>query len=104
MLVVFHHQVADEAKMMDDALPMPQAKKRLVLTTQLMQQVFRPAPAVILSADACSNSESMVYFIARLALGDACSMTTGFQKPFLTTDMCEFIFKFCVLFFLLQKK
>ncbi|KAL3526587.1 hypothetical protein ACH5RR_011243 [Cinchona calisaya] len=80
-------RVDNGAEMMEDALPMSRAKIRLVLTTQLMQQVFRPAPAAILSADAWSNSESMVYFVARLALGDACCMTSDFQKTFLTNDM-----------------
>ncbi|KAL3525857.1 hypothetical protein ACH5RR_014229 [Cinchona calisaya] len=80
-------KVEDEAEMMEDILPISQPKKRLVLTTQLTQQVFRPVPAVILSADACSNSESIVYFVARLALGDACSMTSGFEKSPLTSDV-----------------
>lgn len=82
----------DEAEMMEDVLPRSLAKKRLVLTTQLMQQVFRPAPGGMLSADACSNKESVVYFVTRLALGDSCSLTSGFQKPPLTSDVYDLIF------------
>nr|XP_016477538.1 PREDICTED: uncharacterized protein LOC107799002 isoform X2 [Nicotiana tabacum] len=50
------------------------AKRRVLLTTQLMQQLLRPPPAAILSAEANSEHESVAYSIARLALGDACSM------------------------------
>ncbi|CAI9109830.1 OLC1v1009738C1 [Oldenlandia corymbosa var. corymbosa] len=79
-------KVEDEAEMLEDVLPRSHAKKRLLLTTKLMQQVFQPAPAVILSADASSNSESLVYFVARLALRDACGLTSGSQNP-PTSDM-----------------
>lgn len=38
-----------------------------------MQQVFRPPPGKLLSSDASSHYESLTYFVARSALGDACS-------------------------------
>lgn len=49
------------------------SKRRLVLTTQLMQQLLNPPPAAVLSADAKSHHESVIYSVARLVLGDACS-------------------------------
>jgi len=49
------------------------SKRRLVLTTQLMQQLLNPPPAAVLSADVKLHHESVVYSVARLALGDACS-------------------------------
>ncbi|XP_071739011.1 uncharacterized protein [Rutidosis leptorrhynchoides] len=49
-------------------------KRRLVMTTQLLQLLFRPAPAVILSEDATAHCDSVTYYAAKLALGDACSL------------------------------
>lgn len=51
-------------------------KKRIILTTQLMQQVFRPAEASFLSSNTYSNYDSTIYLTAKLALGDACSLTS----------------------------
>ncbi|KAI3500681.1 hypothetical protein L1887_36505 [Cichorium endivia] len=42
-------------------------KKRIILTTQLMQVLFRPPPFM-------ECYEMVTYFAARLALGDACSL------------------------------
>lgn len=49
------------------------SKRRLVLTTQLMQQLLNPPPAAVLSADVKLHHDSVVYSVARLVLGDACS-------------------------------
>ncbi|XP_043703445.1 uncharacterized protein LOC122653611 isoform X2 [Telopea speciosissima] len=67
-------KVEEEAELIEDVQPLVRPRRRLILTTQLMQQLFRPAPASILSAEATSNYESVIYFIAKLALGDACSL------------------------------
>ncbi|XP_059670440.1 uncharacterized protein LOC132315979 isoform X2 [Cornus florida] len=69
-------KVEDEAERTEDLQPMLRPKKRLILTTHLMQQMFRPAPAAILSAGGTSNFDAVVYFAARVALGDACSLTS----------------------------
>ncbi|XP_047332378.1 uncharacterized protein LOC124935973 isoform X2 [Impatiens glandulifera] len=50
-------------------------KRRIILTTQLMQQIFSPPSAVHLSADASSSYDSVGYSVARLTLGDACSLS-----------------------------
>ncbi|OIV99976.1 hypothetical protein TanjilG_26314 [Lupinus angustifolius] len=63
-------KVEDDAELVED-LTM-KSKRRLVLTTQLMQQLLNPPPAAVLSADVKLNHESVVYSVARLALGDAC--------------------------------
>ncbi|XP_010525114.1 PREDICTED: uncharacterized protein LOC104802970 [Tarenaya hassleriana] len=55
--------------------PFPRAKRRLVLTAQLMQQLFRPAPAFIFLSDVSSSYHSLLYFVARVNLGDACCLT-----------------------------
>ncbi|KAL2523038.1 uncharacterized protein Fot_26961 [Forsythia ovata] len=80
-------EVKMEAVVLEDFHPVVRAKRRLIFTTQLMQQVFRPAPTVILSADASSNYDFMAYFAARLTLGDACSLATNSQSPSDTSDM-----------------
>ncbi|KAA8541020.1 hypothetical protein F0562_024842 [Nyssa sinensis] len=67
-------KVEDEAEMVEDGPPMLKPKRRLILTTQLMQQLFCPPPAGVLSADASVNHETLAYFVARLALRDACSL------------------------------
>lgn len=66
-------KVEDEAEMVEDALPGLKLKRRLILTTQLMQQMLHPPPSAVLSSDATSQYESVAYFSARLTLGDACS-------------------------------
>lgn len=62
--------------MVEETRPSVRFKRRLVLSTQLMQQLLRPAPVAILSADATSNYDSVAYFAARLALGDACNLAS----------------------------
>lgn len=71
----FLWQLEDEVELTEDSQPMLRSKRRLVLTTQLMQQLLCPAPKSILSANATSHHDSVIYFISRLALGDACSGT-----------------------------
>ncbi|KAF8378805.1 hypothetical protein HHK36_030154 [Tetracentron sinense] len=70
-------KVDDEDKMIEDGQLMLRQKRRLILITQLMQQLLRPAPAAILSVDATSGYESVTYFVAKLALGDACSLISS---------------------------
>ncbi|KAA8542537.1 hypothetical protein F0562_023689 [Nyssa sinensis] len=67
-------KIEDETEMIEDGPPMLRPKRRIILTTQLMQQLLRPPPAAVLSSDASSNYESVAYLVARLALGDACSL------------------------------
>ncbi|ONI08828.1 hypothetical protein PRUPE_5G203400 [Prunus persica] len=78
-------KVEDETEIIEDRLPMLRPKRRLVLTTQLMQQLLRPPSAAVLFADASLCYESVAYFVSRLALGDACSAIScsgsGSQTP-----------------------
>ncbi|XP_044484573.1 LOW QUALITY PROTEIN: uncharacterized protein LOC123210342 [Mangifera indica] len=66
-------KVEDETELIEDGPPALRSKIRLILTTQLMQQVFSPPPGKLLSSDASSYYESVTYFFARSTLGDACS-------------------------------
>lgn len=66
-------KVEDEvATIVDSTFLRP--KKRLASTTQLMQQLFRPPPAVIFGGNATLNCEIVAYFAARLALGHSCCL------------------------------
>jgi hypothetical protein len=75
--------VEDEVEMVDDRLPVLRSKRRLILTTQLMQILLRPALASVFSADATLHYENAAYFVARSTLGDACSKLscTGSDTP-----------------------
>ncbi|XP_034894241.1 uncharacterized protein [Populus alba] len=66
-------KVEDEVEMVEDGLPILRSKRRLILTTQLMQMLLHPPMASILSADAVLHYENAAYFVARSTLGDACS-------------------------------
>ncbi|GFZ03518.1 hypothetical protein Acr_16g0001420 [Actinidia rufa] len=66
-------KVEDDGEMIEDRQIVLRPKRRLILTTQSMQQLFCPLPAIVLSADSSSSYESAAYLVARLALGDACS-------------------------------
>nr|KYP55456.1 hypothetical protein KK1_001668 [Cajanus cajan] len=68
-------KVEDDVELVED-LPMMKSKRRLVLTSQLMQQLLNAPPAAVLSSDAKSHHESVVYSVARLVLGDACSLVS----------------------------
>ncbi|OVA18896.1 hypothetical protein BVC80_8939g13 [Macleaya cordata] len=70
-------KVEDEVEMVEDGQPVLRPRRRLILTTQLMQQLLRPPPPAVLSADATSYYETVTYFIAKLALGDACSLISS---------------------------
>ncbi|KAG8379261.1 hypothetical protein BUALT_Bualt07G0070200 [Buddleja alternifolia] len=61
------------AELIEDGPSVLKSKRRLIMTSQLMQQLLRPAPATILSSDASSNYEIVSYAVSRMALGDACS-------------------------------
>ncbi|KAG6745878.1 hypothetical protein POTOM_050388 [Populus tomentosa] len=76
-------KVEDEVEMVEDGLPVLRSKRRLILTTQLMQMLLRPPMASILSADAVLHYENAAYFVARSTLGDACSSLsfTGRDPP-----------------------
>ncbi|KAL6521693.1 hypothetical protein OROGR_018262 [Orobanche gracilis] len=74
-------QVNNVANIVEEMLPVTRAKRRLISTTQLMQQVFRPAPVIILCSDASPNCDCVAYFAARLALGDAWGLTSQLAPP-----------------------
>lgn len=80
-----------EANMIEGVHPLLRPKKRLVLTTQLMQLVFMPAPAAFLRAKATLDYDSVAYYSAKLALGDAFNLNSwsriGFGLPCASDNM-----------------
>ncbi|KAM1323996.1 hypothetical protein PS2_044814 [Malus domestica] len=68
-------KVGHEFEMIEDGRPILRSKRRLIFTTQFLQQLLGPAPASILSADAALYYDSVTYFVAKLSLGDACTLT-----------------------------
>ncbi|XP_054805029.1 uncharacterized protein LOC129308067 isoform X2 [Prosopis cineraria] len=70
-------KVDDDPDVNEDVSPVVKSKRRLVLTTQLVQQLFSPPPAAVLSADVKLHHESVVYSVARLALGNSCSSVSS---------------------------
>ncbi|KAL8143888.1 hypothetical protein V2J09_016920 [Rumex salicifolius] len=79
-------KVEDEFDVHEDVSPVVRSKRRLVLTTQLMQQIFCPPPASILSLDVSKEFETVAYFTARSALADACSLTCQPEKDSCATQ------------------
>lgn len=73
-------QAEVETEITEDGQPVLRPKRRLILTTQLMQQLFLPPPVAILSADASLKYETMAYFVARRALGNACSLNSCSER------------------------
>ncbi|ESQ40736.1 hypothetical protein EUTSA_v10012434mg [Eutrema salsugineum] len=61
--------------LLEDGPPI-RSKRRLIYTTQLMEQLFRPPPARVISLVASSNYEFVAYTTARAAIGVACSSTS----------------------------
>ncbi|CAH2072675.1 unnamed protein product [Thlaspi arvense] len=56
------------------APPLHRSKRRLVLTSKLLRQLFDPPPSFKLSA-ASSSYDILLFFVARATLGNACSLT-----------------------------
>ncbi|CAH8388074.1 unnamed protein product [Eruca vesicaria subsp. sativa] len=69
--------------LLEDGPPI-RSKKRLIYTRQLLQQLFSPPPARVISLLASSNYEFVAYTAARAALGDACSSTSTHMS-----EMCS---------------
>ncbi|CAN1151867.1 hypothetical protein LINPERPRIM_LOCUS28592 [Linum perenne] len=73
-------KMEDDVEIINDGPPALRSKRRLILTTQLMQLLLHPPPAWVMSADAISQYESAAHFIARSTLGDVCGSLSGFAN------------------------
>uniref|UniRef100_A0A0E0M6G3 Uncharacterized protein n=1 Tax=Oryza punctata TaxID=4537 RepID=A0A0E0M6G3_ORYPU len=70
-------KVEDESDIQEDALVLYLPRKRLIMTSRLIQQLLPSIPAAILRAQAISMYPSATYTIAKLTIGDACSMPSN---------------------------
>uniref|UniRef100_A0A7N0UZE8 Uncharacterized protein n=2 Tax=Kalanchoe fedtschenkoi TaxID=63787 RepID=A0A7N0UZE8_KALFE len=84
-------EVGNDAELLKAGQSLFRPRKRLLLTTRLMQKLLSPAPQVILFRDAASAYESVTYIVARLSLGDACNLSSARAKtdPADKSDMEE---------------
>lgn len=76
-------QVEDEVEIIEDGPPLLRRKRRLILTAQLLQQLICPAPAPVFTANAALHYDSVICFVARFSLGDACSLSYGKRNDLL---------------------
>lgn len=58
----------------------PRVKRRLKLTTQLMQQLIPPIPAAVVCGKASVEYENATYTLAKTALRDACKLVSTSRK------------------------
>ncbi|KAF0928520.1 hypothetical protein E2562_004142 [Oryza meyeriana var. granulata] len=70
-------KVEDEADIQEDALILYLPRKRLILTSRLIQQLLPAIPAAFLRAQAVTMYQSATYTIAKLTIEDACSMASN---------------------------
>ncbi|CAI0431682.1 unnamed protein product [Linum tenue] len=70
-------KVEDDGEIVYDGPPAIKSKKRLMLTTQLMQILLHPPPSWVMSAHATSQYDSAAHCVARLTLGDVCCSVNG---------------------------
>ncbi|KAJ0981982.1 hypothetical protein J5N97_010237 [Dioscorea zingiberensis] len=78
-------KVEDEFELIEDGPSIPRPRRRIILTTQLMQLLFPPVPTAILTAEAHSCYENLTYFVARSALSDACSSCVDLHSGNMTS-------------------
>ncbi|XP_076891562.1 uncharacterized protein LOC143543010 [Bidens hawaiensis] len=55
-------------------------KRRLSLTTHLMQMLFQPLPANVVAEDAITHCDVVAYYGCKLALGGACGLYASAGK------------------------
>ncbi|CAH9120933.1 unnamed protein product [Cuscuta epithymum] len=76
--------------------PRHRARRRLILSTQLMQQLFQPLPRTILFSNSYAEYEAVAYMASRLALGDACGVVPSSKGDYIVgTDGKEILYRRC---------
>eukprot|EP01018_Ginkgo_biloba_P010539 Gb_16170 [translate_table: standard] len=63
----------------EEAGSVSRAKRRLILASQLMQQLVPPLPAVVMGGKATVEHESATYILAKTSLGDACKLGSSLR-------------------------
>ncbi|CAL9184330.1 unnamed protein product, partial [Musa hybrid cultivar] len=65
----------DGSETMDDGLLIPESRRGLILTTQLMHHLIPAVPAKVFKGETTKAYESVTFSIAKSALADACSLS-----------------------------
>ncbi|THU65946.1 hypothetical protein C4D60_Mb05t08990 [Musa balbisiana] len=73
-------KVADEAESIEDGPSNFQPRRRLILTTQMIQQLLPAVPPAIINVEATSAYERSTYYVAKSTLADACSQISSFER------------------------
>ncbi|URD88747.1 hypothetical protein MUK42_27159 [Musa troglodytarum] len=76
----FIEKVDDEAETVENGPFVPQSRRRLILTTQLMHQLIPAVPAMMLKEEAAASYRSVTFTVAKSALADACSLVTSSES------------------------
>ncbi|URD91574.1 hypothetical protein MUK42_32996 [Musa troglodytarum] len=70
----------DGSETMDDGLLIPESRRRLILTTQLMHHLIPAVPAKVFKGETTRAYESVAFSIAKSALVDACSLSCSSES------------------------
>ncbi|PHT65744.1 hypothetical protein T459_30169 [Capsicum annuum] len=84
-------KVGEDSYLIEHGPRMLKVKRRLILITQLMQQLFCP-PFVVLFSDDNSENENVAYSTSRLALVDACSIVSCSNGDYNAPDTSKELF------------
>ncbi|KAG0463408.1 hypothetical protein HPP92_019477 [Vanilla planifolia] len=72
-------KIEDDLEIMDELTPITRSNRRLVLTTQLIQQLIPPVPAKFLFTNAVASYEKIIYYITKLTLGKFADLVSTLQ-------------------------
>ncbi|KAG0464739.1 hypothetical protein HPP92_018903 [Vanilla planifolia] len=75
-------KIEDDLEIMDELTPITRSNRRLVLTTQLIQQLIPPVPAKFLFTNAVASYEKIIYYITKLTLGEVCGLLSTLQSEY----------------------
>ncbi|KAI7729626.1 hypothetical protein M8C21_003920 [Ambrosia artemisiifolia] len=82
------NELADE---IEDSRRITDPKRRLILTTQLMQMLFQPPPANVLAEDAITHCDVVTYYASKLALDGERSLRSQTSKSCGDQDLIKVI-------------
>ncbi|CAH9092724.1 unnamed protein product [Cuscuta europaea] len=89
-------KVEEDVESNGSAPPRHRARRRLILSTQLMQQLFQPPPRTILFSNSYAEYEAVAYMASRLVLGDACGVVPCSKGDYIVgTDGKEISYRKC---------
>jgi len=73
-------KIENESTIRDDRNSLLRSRKRLKLTSLLMQRLVPAMPASLLKEPAFKACENIIYLVARQGLGNACGLVSGFKN------------------------